>query len=161
MKWYSIFSLSFFVASSVFVLTVIQLGIEIMAGQWYTVATQFGLAASLLFLVVSTVVLPFSFLFFYLWKSWNEKSIAVLQQITPPPFFSFLSLLFSYVIPLLLSTFIVDVFIRNVQLKGGAGLNNNIAHLISIAVLAIFNIVYGRITRKTDQKPLAYDQSRS
>lgn len=150
MKAYTIFSLTFFVAGSVFQLTVIQLFIEIMAGMLYRVATQFGLAASSLLLVFYVVAIPLLFLFFYLWKSWNQKGIAVLKQLATPSLFSFLSLVFSYGIPLLLSTFIVDVFMRTVQANKGIDLNNGIIHLIGLAVLAIFTVVHGRIVHKTD-----------
>lgn len=179
-NWSNIFSLSLLVAVSSFQLLIVQFMVGGVISA-FVGSTEFfykwplfsqpwieggyiGIIATILssaFLVlVGTVIF-----FFYACFKWaNNKGMDILRRMSIAPFGrSLLSVLLSYVIPFLFSTFIFAVAVRNYNTRTGGAIDTATVSIISLAVLALFDLVYGRMKRKGDQKTAQkvpiYDQS--
>ncbi len=158
MKWEYIFSRCFFFIQSVCVLSMVQLAIEVLVSLFYGMLTDWGITVwsitvALLMSGVCSVFLSFLFAFFFFWKWIHQKFTKDLQHLN-----KLFALILSYAVPLLFSTLIAHQFIGTFRLGTGIDLQNSTIHSISLAILLIFNLMYGRIKSKLKEQSLLYGQ---
>ena len=155
MKWEYLISRCFFFIQSVFVLSMVQLAIEVLVSLFYAVFTDWGITVwsvtvALLMFGVCSVFLAFLFAFFFFWKWIHQKFTRDLRQMN-----EVFAMLLTYVIPLLFSTLIANQFIGKLRLGTGIDLQNSTVHLVSLSILLVFNLMYGRIKAKLIRRSLS------
>lgn len=181
-SWRNIFSLSLLVVASTFQLLIVQFMVGgvisgfVRVGEFFYAWPLFSRplveggfigVIAIIFFFVFLILLGTVLFFFYACFKWaNNKGRDILKRMTITPVWSLvLSIALSYVIPFLFSIFIFAVAVRNYNARTGESIDTATVSIISFAVLALFDFVYGKMKRKrnqnTAQKIPAYDQSRS
>lgn len=168
-SWQNILSISFLVAASAFQLLLVQFMVGgvisgfFRAGKFFYAWPLFsrpwveggfiGVIAIIFFFVFLIFVSVVLFFFYACFRWINNKGMGILKRMTITRVWSpVLSIALSYVIPFLFSTFIFSVTTRNYSARTGENLDTAMVTIISLAILALFDFVYGRMKHKKNQK---------